>query len=110
MILSMFLAIQIAVIAHRGEHLNHAENTVPAIESAIALGADYVELDVRTTKDGKLVLMHDKTVERTTLGQGNVEDMTAAQIMALPLRGYPSRIPSLEEALDAARGRIRVYV
>src|ERR1700733_2759452 len=50
---------RIAVIAHRGEHLHHPENTLAAFEGAVDAGADYFELDVRTSADGKLVLMHD---------------------------------------------------
>lgn len=54
MVLTLVLATQILVIAHRAEHLHHGENSIPAIQSAIQLGVDYVELDVRTTQDGKL--------------------------------------------------------
>jgi glycerophosphoryl diester phosphodiesterase len=79
MLLSLLLASQIYVIAHRGDHVHHAENSIAAIESAAAIGADFAELDVRTTTDGKLVLMHDKTVDRTTDGHGEVKDMTVAQ-------------------------------
>ena len=110
MILSLFLATQIYVIAHRGEHVKHAENTIPAIESAIALGADFVELDVRTTRDGKLVLMHDKTVDRTTDGHGEVKDMTGEQIAALKMKDYGGGVPTFDEALDAAKGKIKIYL
>src|SRR5215510_8556699 len=54
---------RVVAIAHRGEHLHHPENTIPAFEEAIRLGADYIEVDVRTTSDGKLVLSHDGNVE-----------------------------------------------
>ena len=57
---------RVVVIAHRGEHLHHPENTTPAFEEAVRLGADYIEVDVRTTADGKLVLSHDGTVDRCT--------------------------------------------
>ena len=110
MVLSVLLAAQIAVIAHRGEHLQHAENSIAAIQSAIRLGADYVELDVRTTRDGKLVLMHDKTVDRTTDGHGQVKDLTFDAIEHLRMRGYGDAVPTFEEALEAARGKIGVYV
>src|SRR5258708_9235592 len=78
---------RIAVIAHRGEHLNHTENTLAAFQAAIDLGADYFELDVRTTKDGKLVLMHDGTVDRTTNGKGEVANLTIDERRALEVRG-----------------------
>lgn len=108
--LALLLAAQIAVIAHRGEHNHHAENTLPAIQSAIDLGADYVELDVRTTSDGKLVLMHDDSVDRTTNGHGKVRDLTEDQIEHLTMKGYPGGVPTFDEALALAHGKIGVYV
>ena len=60
----------VVAISHRGEHLHHPENTMPAFHEAIRLGADYFEVDVRTTADGKLILSHDATVNRCTNGQG----------------------------------------
>jgi len=98
----------VAVIAHRGEHLSHTENTLPAFQAAIEAGADYFELDVRTTSDGKLVLMHDATVDRTTNGKGRVSELTFDDIRAL--RAGSEVIPTFEEALALARGRIQVYV
>lgn len=98
----------IAVIAHRGEHLNHVENTLPAFQAAIDAGADYFECDVRTTSDGHFVLMHDDTVDRTTNGKGKVSDLPFDQVRALDARG--NHVPTFEEALDLARGRIGVYV
>jgi glycerophosphoryl diester phosphodiesterase len=94
---------RVAVIAHRGEHLRHSENTLAAFQAAIDLGADYFELDVRTTQDGKLVLMHDATVDRTTKGKGEVANMTFAEVRALD-------VATFDEALSLAEGRIGVYV
>src|ERR1041385_8757909 len=74
---------QVVAIAHRGEHLHHPENTIPAFEEAIRLGADYIEVDVRTTADGKLVLSHDGKVDRRTNGQGEVARMTFDEIRTL---------------------------
>jgi len=110
MILSLILAAQIVVIAHRAEHEHHAENSIPGIQSAIELGVDYVELDVRTTKDGKLVLMHDKTVDRTTEGKGKISDMTLDEIHQLHFRGYDGQVPTFDEALDTAHGKINIYL
>ncbi len=110
MILPLLLLAQIAVIAHRGEHIHHSENSIAAIQSAAELGADYVELDVRTTKDDKLVLMHDNTVDRMTDGTGSVRSLTLEQIRSLHLRGYGEAIPTFDEALEAAHGRISIYV
>jgi glycerophosphoryl diester phosphodiesterase len=106
----------VMVIAHRGEHMHHPENTLAAIEAAIGIGADYVELDVRTTADGKLVLMHDKTVDRTTNGTGAVSDLTLAQMRALDagVKTGPefkgTRVPTFDEALKLAQGKIKIYV
>jgi len=105
---SLLLAAQIAVISHRGEHLKHPENTLPAFQAAIEAGADYFELDVRTTSDGHLILMHDRTVDRTTDGKGAVREMTFDQIRALSAGG--AQPPTLEEALTLAHGHIGVYV
>jgi glycerophosphoryl diester phosphodiesterase len=110
MVLTLVLATQILVIAHRAEHEHHGENSIPAIQSAIQLGVDYVELDVRTTQDGKLVLMHDKTVDRTTGGKGAVNDLTLDQIRHLRLRDYDDQVPTFEEAMETARGKVNIYL
>lgn len=117
MLLTLFVAAaQLVVISHRGEHLSHPENTLPAFEAAIVAGADYFELDVRTTSDGKLVLMHDATVNRTTNGKGNVRELTFDQIRALDAgakfdpKFAGTKVPTFEETLNVARGRIGVYL
>src|SRR5262249_6466235 len=80
--------------AHRGEHLRHPENSLPAIQAAIDAGMDFVELDVRTTADGNLVLMHDRTVDRMTNGQGAVASMTLAEVRKLDLGArFPGQFP-----------------
>lgn len=103
------------VIGHRGNPVVAPENTLRSIESAFAVGADVVEVDVRLTRDGVPVLFHDDTLERTTLGSGPVEDASLEELR--PLRamsrfdetaGEP--IPTLEEALLAARGRGRLLL
>jgi glycerophosphoryl diester phosphodiesterase len=99
----------ILVAAHRGDWRTAPENSLPAIESAIALGVDIVEIDVRRTKDGHFVLMHDTTIDRTTTGKGKVREHTLAELRELRLRhghGAASSytIPTLEEAIEAARG------
>src|SRR4051812_14588222 len=70
-------------VAHRGANRVAPENTLPAYEAAIALGCDYVEIDVRATRDGHLVLLHDRTVDRTTDGTGHAAEMDFATIRAL---------------------------
>ena len=102
--------------AHRGEHLKHPENSLQSIQASIDAGIDFVELDVRTTADGHLVLMHDATVNRMTNGKGPVTKMTLAEIKRLDLGArfpgkFPDcRIPTFDEALALAKGRIGIYV
>lgn len=102
------------IVAHRGAHLAYPENSIAAIEEAIRLGASVVELDVRATKDGVLVLMHDKTVNRTTSGEGEVGKHTYAEIQKMHLRGATDGemsnlfIPTLQEALRICKGKIIV--
>jgi glycerophosphoryl diester phosphodiesterase len=115
-LLLLWLGAQIAVISHRGEHLAHPENTLPAFQAAIDAGADFFELDVRTTSDGRLVLMHDRTVDRTTNGTGRVREMTFDQIRALDADAKfgpqfaGTAVPTFAEALNLAHGKIGVYV
>lgn len=107
---------RIAVIAHRGGRALAPENTLAAFRKAIALGADYVEVDVRATRDGHLVLMHDASVDRTTNGHGAVRDLDLAAIRALDAGSRfgaeyaGERVPTLEEALGLCRGRIGIYL
>jgi glycerophosphoryl diester phosphodiesterase len=107
---------RVVAIAHRGEHLHHPENTMPAFEEAVRLGADYIEVDVRTTADGKLVLSHDGNVDRCTNGKGEVARMTFDQIRALDagIKLGPefaqTKVPAFDEVLDYARGKIHIYV
>lgn len=117
MVLFFFwLSAQITVVSHRGEHLAHPENTLPAFQAAIDAGADFFELDVRTTADGRLVLMHDRTVDRTTNGTGLVRELTFDQIRALDAGAKfapqfaGTKPPTFEEALNLAHGKIGVYV
>lgn len=104
------------VIAHRGEHQMHHENTLEAIDGAIAAGADFVELDVRRSKDGQHILMHDSTVDRTTDGRGRVESLTWTELKNLQvsdcsLTEIPSsRIPTFADALAYCRDRIHIYL
>lgn len=103
---------RVIVIAHRGAHEQAPENSLAAFKKAAELGCDYVEVDVRTTRDGKMVLMHDGSVDRTTTGKGKISEMTLAQLRALRFRGkWPDeRIPTFDEALAVCKGRIKVYI
>jgi len=105
-----------SLVAHRGAMSECPENTLAAIERAIELGAYAVELDVRRTRDGQLVLMHDPTVDRTTDGTGLVSEKSLAEIKQLDAgtkfspkyRG--ERVPTLSEALRTCHGRICVLL
>ena len=107
---------RIVAISHRGEHLHHPENTMPAFEEAIRVGADFIEVDVQTTADGKLVLSHDGTVDRCTNGKGKVSEMTFDQVEALDagIKAGPAfagtRVPTFDQVLELARGKIGIYV
>ena len=75
------------VIGHRAAAALAAENTLEGIRAAALCRADYVELDVRLSRDGELVLMHDERVDRTTNGKGLVEDLSLEELKALQVRG-----------------------
>lgn len=106
------------VVAHRGAHDGVPENTLAAYRRAIELGADFVEIDVRTTKDGRLVSVHNATVDAyvTDGTTGPVAGMTLEQLRALDIgsRVGPEwaeeRIPALEEILDLCKDRIGIYL
>jgi glycerophosphoryl diester phosphodiesterase len=103
----------VLVIAHRGDWRNAPENSIEAIRSAVAMGADMVEIDVRKTKDNQLVIMHDETIDRTTNGKGQVSEWALDSLKTLNLKNGQGRvtrfkIPTLEEALLEAKGKILV--
>lgn len=91
--------------AHRGASGTHPENTLPALQEAVRLGAHMVELDLALTRDGEIVLMHDTTVNRTTNGKGRVLDFDLADLKQLDAGGWKhtrfagTRVPTLAEAL-----------
>lgn len=101
----------VLVVAHRGDWRYAPENSIPAIENAIRMGVDIVEIDVARTKDGHFILMHDSKIDRTTTGKGLVSEWTLDSIKTLKLRnGCNIRtkevVPTLEEALLYAKGKI----
>ncbi|WP_423129895.1 glycerophosphodiester phosphodiesterase family protein [Gaoshiqia sp. Z1-71] len=108
---------QVWVCSHRGNTYygqrigSIPENSVEAIQRAVIAGAEMVEIDVRSTSDGELIVMHDATIDRTTNGVGNVSDMTLSVLKRFSLKAVngvvtTSVIPTLEEALLAGRGKI----
>jgi len=103
-------------IAHRGARKFAPENTLPAFEKAIEMGMDYVEIDLRVSADGELVLSHDSTVDRMTDGKGRIDELTLEEIKALDASvGYVgdfprTEVPTLDEAMATCHGRIKVYL
>ncbi|MEX0991576.1 MAG: glycerophosphodiester phosphodiesterase [Actinomycetota bacterium] len=101
------------MVAHRGASSTHAENTLSALEAAVAAGAQAVELDVRLTADGVPVVIHDPDVSRVSEGEGLVAEMTFQQVRALDVsRGLhgPAEVPSLSEVLAALSGRAAAVI
>lgn len=106
----------IAVIAHRAGRNGTPENTLSAIHNAIHLGVDYVELDIRATKDGHLVIMHDGTVDRTTNGKGAVKDLDLETIRSLDAgskydpKFAGEKVPTFDEVLALCHDKVYIYV
>lgn len=91
------------IVSHRGNTVNLPENTLAAFAWSVRIGADYIELDLRQTADGRIVIMHDARVDRTTNGRGRVHRLSFADLRALDAGGG-QRVPTLEEAFDLVRG------
>lgn len=106
----------VQTIAHRGSSADRPENTLAAYKRAIEAGATAIEVDVRTSKDGVLVVMHDESLERTTDGEGAVGEKTLEELKQLDAGGWfgkeyeGERIPTLEEVLKAADGKVDVLL
>jgi glycerophosphoryl diester phosphodiesterase len=104
----------IHITAHRGFSKGVPENTIPAIEKAIDEQSDYVELDVRVTRDGELVLLHDGSLRRTTGVKNNIWDVDYADIETLDAGSWLSAeysevtIPRLREVMELCKGRINL--
>lgn len=104
---------QIKIIAHRGFHKEFPENTLSAIHAAIEKKLDFVEVDVRTTADGHLIVMHDQTIDRTTDGTGKVSELTLEQVQrgnVIGRRTQFEKVPLFSEALNVMSDKIGVYV
>jgi glycerophosphoryl diester phosphodiesterase len=101
---------QVVIVAHRGMAAGYPENTVAAYRRSISLGFSAIEVDLRGTADGHIVIMHDETVDRTTNGTGTVEQMTLAEIRSLDAgsnvdeKFADERVPTYQEVLEALHG------
>lgn len=98
------------LVAHRGGPQIADENTLKAYSLAAEYGMDYIECDPRFTKDGVLIISHDKSVDRVTKGKGNVEDMTLAEIKKLKTKNGES-VPTFEEVVKLAKEKnLKIYI
>ena len=106
------------VVAHRGVHESIPENTLAAYQAAIDLGCDFVEIDVRTTKDNELVSIHDATVDRYTRAAvtGSVADFTLQELKAIDIgsrvdpKWEQERVPTVDEIFRLCQGKIGIYL
>ena len=93
----------VTIVAHRGLEEGVPENTLAALRGSVARGVAVIEVDVRVTKDGQLVMLHDETLDRTTDCSGRIAGLTLAQIKGCDA-GWPTHsgehVPTLGEALD----------
>ena len=105
---------KVKVIAHRGFSGKFPENTVVAFKEAIKLGVDDIEMDIKITKDGTLVILHDESVDRTTNGTGKIQELTIEQVKDLDAGSWFSpafkgiKIPTFNEALDSIPDNIEL--
>ncbi len=106
---------KVMVVAHRGDWRNAPENSFPAIQKCIDMGVDMVEIDLQITKDSTIILMHDKTLDRTSTGIGLINDKNFKSIDSLYLKnGYgmatSQKVPTLLEALKLCKNKILVFL
>ena len=104
---------KILVCAHRAKNNHYPENSLAAIKQAIEEGLDMIEIDLRETKDGELVVIHDETVDRTTTGRGNVTSYSLEELSEFKLYNQNTvltdeKIPTLKEVLIITRGKIYI--
>ena len=115
-LLNEFYGGKTLVFGHRGARAYAPMNTLPSFELALAQGADGVELDVRLTRDGEMVILHDDTVDGTTDGKGRIRDLMLSEVKALDAGSYfdakyaGTRIPTLDEVFEAIGKRTRINV
>ena len=105
----------VVVVAHRGDWRNSPENSLQAFQNCIDMGVDMVEIDVRRTSDGVLVVMHDNTLDRCSNGKGKISDHTYAELQKLNLKSQHGvltrhKIPTLEETLLLCKDKILINV
>jgi glycerophosphoryl diester phosphodiesterase len=97
------------VYGHRGLSGRFPENTLLAFREALAVGVDGIEFDVHATADGMPVVIHDRSLERTTNGAGYVDEVPLSRLRELDA-GHGERVPTLEEVLDLAGDRVHLDI
>jgi glycerophosphoryl diester phosphodiesterase len=106
----------VKITAHRGSKVRAPENTLSALKRAIAEGADYAEIDVQTTADGVVVLLHDADLRRVASVSRRLRDIDYEELRDIDVGSWfaaefsSERVPTLQEAIDAARGRIKLNI
>jgi glycerophosphoryl diester phosphodiesterase len=106
----------VQVMVHRGLHQRAPENTKPALDGCVADFLEWAEIDVRLTKDGRHVICHDETLERTIDGKGKVSEHTLEELKQLDAGSWfaprfrGERLLSLAEVLEACKGRLNLYL
>lgn len=101
----------VLVVAHRGDWRNAPENSIQALKNCLAMGVDIMEIDLKMTRDSVLILMHDKTIDRTMTGSGKPDDFTLDSLKKMTLKSPHAgptghRVPTLEEFMMEAKGKM----
>jgi len=94
------------IIGHRGTRVDFDENTIGAFTKAIEYGAEYIEFDIHRTKDGQLIVIHDKSLNRTTTGSGLIKNCNFSEILNYETKIKHEHIPRLLEILDKFRDKV----
>lgn len=106
---------KVLVVSHRGDWRNAPENSLQAFRNCLNMNVDMIEIDLKQTKDGHLVLMHDETIDRTTNGKGRPSDYMLEELLQFRLINGLGRvtdhvIPTLEEVLNLCKGKILINI
>ncbi len=101
---------EILFIGHRGTRTSFDENTVEAFRKAIEFGAEYIEFDVRKTKDKELIILHDSSLNRTTNGSGKLKNFNYNEIKKYRTKNHKCAIPLLSEVLEELKGGIKFII
>jgi glycerophosphoryl diester phosphodiesterase len=106
----MFVDSFFFYVGHRGTRAIFDENTIEAFEKAIEFGANYIEFDVRKTKDGEIVVLHDSTLDRTTTGEGILQNFNFDELRKFRTKIHNHMIPKLSEVLKILKGKTQFII